>query len=226
MQLKSSVETSAPSPEGYADSESAIRGKTSYYVVIFIFTTILTMVMVTSAHKYVVKATKSTENYKPKAYFLFWASHPFIFCIGIYSANANSNFNNSGHVFLWCSISAQTIVCVAIITLLESVALFKHHIRLNTPTHLVTGRRVKTVCHIAFVLIAALAMSFFFAFAVNTSPILLLIINLLYPSRTLIRYPLILVVIIVLVSFTALLIFQSERSGYLIKSGIWKILGI
>ena len=173
--------------------------------VVWIFSLFVSTVLVTSMYPYVAEHLKTTK--KEKAYFQFWAFHAFIIGLGAYTITLNSHLFDV-HVY-------SKVVCIGYVTVMPPMFIFLgsgRGIRLNTVAQF--------CCHnskyyiMVVYIISVYVFMFFTCLFLTLTPTVYLIFYL-YPIHTVIRVPFILNSALYTNSVVALLIYQSERFGYI-----------
>lgn len=179
----------------------------SYVIVVAVLACVLSVVALLAIYSV---AKGKIETKKNKAYFQFWASHIFFLGFTVYTTIDNFNETSTTIKFyLLLGIILWGIVIGSTITLLGFTAF-----DLNTLVYC-GCQRCMTCSHFFALWISIMSILYFTALFIFLIPNIILVYYL-YPTRTLIRLPLLINSVLYINSLIALFIFQCERLAHLI----------
>ena len=174
-------------------------------IVACVIASFISIVVLITTYSVAKAKIESDGHKKPKKYFQFWAAHFFIilFFTTIGFGDNDSTITQNYFIIIfwtmgWCSISSMLI-------LYSSPALFD----LNTPIYCCCRRWIKS-CHCIILLFSTSTIVFFTTYFVALLPNIIFVYYL-YPTRTLLRLPLLINSVLYINTLMAILIFQCER---------------
>ncbi len=194
-------------------SYSTADGNNFYIIIIGVFIagslSNVALITVISVAKTKIESEKGK---KPKGYFHFWAFHLFICGFALYTY-FNNSFNTTGATTTIFTTILFGLNAFSFVTTLFLPCFGINKIDLNTPTYCLFCQCCLKLCHYIVIMYS---VGTIFSFV---SSLIILIPNIifvyyLYPTRTLIRLPLLINTVLYINTVLAVLIFQCERCWY------------